>query len=249
MFLGNTVGAVMAVFLYCMGYANIPTEHLTVIALMIGIVIGSFYITELYQKLYTEEKISTLVPYQNISTAITIVLGFLIFQDTSIAALLIAITTIFIVLAFSIDIRTHSFPRNFGNICLANLLSACRAIAIVYGVKEITSTSYFAFTSLVTLLILAAPILVRWQVSEFRLNDRIFYKNRMLAASIGTVATFMSLFLLQELGLAVTTLLWFLGIGIDLALSYWMLGDVPAKKSVILAVLVTALVGIGFTLK
>lgn len=71
----------------------------------------------------------------------------------------------------------------------------------------------------------------------------------MLASFIGAVSELIGIYLIEDLGIILSTLLSFFGVGITLLLSYFMLKDVPSKKDVALALVTSALVGLGFYFK
>jgi uncharacterized membrane protein len=217
------------------------------VAMTLGLVLFSFYITTIYQKLYAEEKISALVPYQNLGSVISIVLGFFLFRDTSLASLGIAIIATAVIVLFSLDFRTFEFPRNFKLIVWVGILSVVRSLVTVYVLKEISANSYYAINTFLAAGLLLIPMFATGKAfkSPWKLGNRQFYYNRMMASFIGGVGGLVTIFLLQDLGLALATLLSFITVAVDLALSYLMMGDVPSKKDLALSVTITALVGLG----
>ena len=88
------------------------------------------YNATLSQKIYTEEKISALLPYENLSLVITIVIAFFLFRDTPLPTFLIAILIIVLIFVFSFDFSKHQFPRNFKLIVLNNSINAGRSLVI-----------------------------------------------------------------------------------------------------------------------
>lgn len=76
-----------------------------------------------------------------------------------------------------------------------------------------------------------------------------FLFNRYLGSILSWIAYLISLFLISDLWLTISTLLWFLWLGFTLILSYFFLWDKPDKKNIILALIVFILVSIGYYFK
>lgn len=74
------------------------------------------------QSLYKEEKISVMMPYENLNSVFTIIAGYLIFKDASLIAVGISLVVIIITMAFSIDFKKFEFPRNMKKILLVQVL-------------------------------------------------------------------------------------------------------------------------------
>lgn len=102
----------------------------------------SMYNASLSQKINLNEKISNLLPYENLSAVITIIIAFFLFSNTSFITFLIAIAVIIILFLFSFDFKTHEFPKKFHLILLNNGLNSARTIAIGYFLAYMTSASF-----------------------------------------------------------------------------------------------------------
>ncbi len=108
-----------------MGKFEMPAElWILVIPLCDSLIVT--YNTTLSQRIYKVEKVSTLLPYENLAAVITIILAFFIFQDTPLVTFLIAIAIIVILFFFSFDPKTHEFPKNFKLILLNSSINSGR---------------------------------------------------------------------------------------------------------------------------
>lgn len=108
-----------------MGKFEIPKE-LWVLAIPF---VDSFVVTynsTLSQKIYKEEKVSALLPYENLASVITLIAAFFLFKDTPLLTFLIALVIIVVLFVFSFDFKTHEFPKNFRLIILNNAINAGR---------------------------------------------------------------------------------------------------------------------------
>jgi hypothetical protein len=65
-----------------------------------------------YSKIFKLEKITHLLPYENLSKIFTIIFSFYLFSDVSTITFFITILTIFVIILFSIDLKNLTFSKN-----------------------------------------------------------------------------------------------------------------------------------------
>lgn len=78
----------------------------------------------LTQRIYKEEKISALLPFENLSSILTIIAAFFLLGNTPVATLAIAILTMGIIFFASFDFKKRQFPKNIKLIVLSNSINA-----------------------------------------------------------------------------------------------------------------------------
>ena len=200
------------------------------------------------QSIYKEEKISVIIPYLNISKVLVIISSFFIFQDVSYTALWVTIFTIWVITLWSIDVKTHKLPRNFTKLLFVETL---RTIAILLGWWVVISyweISYF--NSYVLLACISAFILLflSHQTTDFKHVWFSYWKHRTMW-STWWISWFLSLIVINNLGLSISILLWFIWVWITLIFSYLFLKDVPSQKNILLTIVVMCLVWIWYYFK
>lgn len=200
------------------------------------------------QKVYAEVKISAMAPYENLDKLFIIVFWFFLFSNSSIYSLFIAIFTVILISVFSIDFSNFKLPKSFGLIIISKLAKRTTVLLLWYALTKYSSmtiTSLDAITSIIIYIFLLK--IADWKVL-FK-SPKAFYYNRYAGSVLWWTGYFITLFLISDLWMIITTLLWFLWLGTTLVLSYFILWDKPEKKNIILAVIVSLLVALGYYLK
>lgn len=143
---GSTILSIIIIFI---GKFEIP-EALWILSIPFLDAFVVTYNTTLSQKIYKEEKISALLPYQNLSSVITIIIAFFLFRDTPLPTFLIAILVIAITFVFSFDFSKHEFPKKFKLILLYNGINGGRTLAIGYALAQLSSPTFYTIRNLLT---------------------------------------------------------------------------------------------------
>lgn len=199
----------------------------------------------LSQRLYKEEKISALMPFENLSSIFTIVAAFFLLGNTPVATLLIAIVTMAVIFGASFDWSNRHFPRNIKLILLSNSITACRSLAMGYALAHMASPTFYSVRNLLNAVIIIVPILASSEWMALKASRREYLVPRMAASFLGAVSALIAFTLISKLGLVTTTLLGFLSMASTLVFGYFYLGDKPERKNVALAVAVASLVALG----
>lgn len=199
-------------------------------------------------KIFTEEKLSVIIPYTNLSRIFAIILSFFIYQDVSFISLWVSILAVLTIILFSIDFKKLSTPRNLWKIFLVEIL---RTFGILFGgwmIISYTPEQYFAAMVLLHILSMPILIIISWQYQDIIWAPKEYWKNRTLA-SLWWFWWFLSLMVISDLWISLSILLWFAWIAMTLAASYIFLWDRPDKKNIFLTIIITLLVGIWYYFK
>jgi hypothetical protein len=140
------------------------------------------YNSILSQRIYKEEKLSALMPYENLASVLTIVAAFFLFRDTPVATLLIAIAVIAFIFAFSFDFKKREFPKKFGLIVANHSINATRSLVIAYVLTQLSSSTFYASRNMVTVLFVWGGILLAGQIPTLKKMDRAFVISRLSAS-------------------------------------------------------------------
>lgn len=240
----GAIGSVMiAGAILIMGKFEIPKE-LWILAIPLVDAMVVTYNSKLSQRIYTQEKISSLLPYENFASVITIVIAFFLFRDTPLPTFIIALAIIAIIFVFSFDFKKHEFPRNFKLIILNNIINGGRSIAIGYALAHMTSPSFYTIRNLLTTIIVWTGIVWAGQLGLLRETKSNFLIPRLMSSFLGAASALIGFTLISKFGLITSTLLGFLSMISTLILGYFFLADHPEKKNIMLAITVAILVGL-----
>lgn len=133
----------------------------------------------LQQKIYKEEKLSALMPFENVASILTIVAAFFLFRDTPVATLVIAIFTVALIFVATFDFKNRQFPKNISLILLANGISAARMLMIGYALVQLTSPTFYSIRSLIISAFAFLPILYFRQYGRYFEGDKKYLAPRL----------------------------------------------------------------------
>jgi hypothetical protein len=203
----------------------------------------------LWQYLYKNEKLSTLLPYFKINSFIVVILWFLFFKDASLISFLICIWAIILTTIFSIDYKDYTAPKNSFKIILHEIFKTIEYLIAIYILKNVSSVEYVilyqVYYSIVVLLIIA----FQKDFKEFKKFNSHILKYRYMGYTLWFTSYFIDIFLLKEYWVIILTLFWFICSSLTIVIAYFFLKEVPEKKEIILWVLVTILAWVGYYFK
>jgi len=221
------------------------------------IILGGFVLTTIFfvlsnniwQYLYKNEKLSTLLPYFKINSFIVVILGFLFFKDASLVSFLICVWAIILTTIFSIDFKNHVIPKNFSKIILHEVFKTMEFLISIYILKTITSLEFVILYQVYYVVIIFFVILFLKEFGEFKKINTNIIKYRSSAYVFWFTSYFIDIFLLKEYGVIMLTLFWFFCSTLSITLAYFFLKETPEKKDILLGLFVTVLAGVWYYFK
>lgn len=222
--------------------------NLLFLIIVFCLTLANIFSTQFYQIIYQKEKISVITPYSNINKIFVIIASFFIFSDVSIISLIITFLAILIVIGFSIDFKNLKLPKSISLIIFTEIFYWIITLWVWWLILKYNASLYFFINFLLSMLLLAIIWYFLWEFKTFKNANKSFYFN-IAIASLCWISEFLWLIVIQELWLSVWILLSFLWIWITLIFSYLILKDKPAKKDLLLTVIITILVGLGYYFK
>ena len=221
----------------------VPSVGLPLIAFSI---IGMFTVP-LSQKIYHEEKMSVILPYNQVSTIIATIITFFLFGNVSAITFGITIVAIGVVVAFSFDFRTLAVPRRLGLILLNQIITGTNIVLAGYLLSRIDSLSLFIYENYVWGIQLVIIVAIGGMLSRevVRSIPRSYYGYRLVSVVTGATHEILGYVIIMEAGVIVGTLLSFLGIGVSLLAAYILLREVPSRRDILQAVVLSVIVGVG----
>ena len=239
--IGAVGGVTVSLIIIIFGKFEIPKElWILFIPFLDAFVVT--YNSLLHQKIYTEEKISALLPYENLTLVITIIVAFFLFQDTPLPTFLIAILVVILIFIFSFDFSKWEFPKKFLLILINNSINAGRSLVIGYAFLQLSSPTFFTVRNLLTTLIVWGGIALAGQTVLLCGAKKEFLIPRLIASFLGAISALIGFMLISKFGLVTSMLLGFLSMSSTIVLGYFFLADRPEKKNIILATTIAILV-------
>ena len=214
---------------------------LILIFFVIIIEFSAFYI---WQGLYKVNKISQLLPFENINKIFSIIIWFLIFQNNSIYAFIIAVVCFLIILIFSLDLRNFTLPKKLHKILTAEFLISLETLLLAHLLLKYSNITISMIWIIFSTILISLFLIDKNDYKKLFKQSSSFYKNRFIAAVLWWLAYLISLFLIKTLWIISTILLQFLWIWFTIILSYFILDDKPNKKDIGLSIILTILVWI-----
>lgn len=249
MFIGWVTAIVLFPVFFMRGDVDLTTfslKNITIIIIICALWIGSNVIS---QYVYKNEKLSLIAPYENLNKILSIVLSFFIFSDVSVISLCIALFVIAIIFVTSVDFQRMQIPRTIQFFSINQVMVSVNTILIWYLLLNMSTIDYFVLENSIGILLLFWIIVFNKDIVKLTRQNKQFYKNRSWAAILGMLGYIISLYVISSFWVTVNILLSFLYLWFILVLSYFMLWDKPTMKSIIVSIVVTLLVGLGFYFK
>ncbi len=249
-FLWELAGVVIAVILIFVQWFDfhklLDWKLMWSIVLIMVVILTSDYLS---QKVYKKEKLSTLMPYENLNSVLSIIAWYFIFKDASLISVGIAILVVVITIVSVIDFKNLTLPKNMWLVLIYQVLNTIEILMTWYFLKNVSNTDYFILYEIVIIFMLLFPIFFNKEYHALKTAKPVFYKDRFLWSIAGNISFLLYLFLVWEFGVVVSIMLGFLGDGITLLFGFFFLKDKPKKKDIILLIITWILIWVWFYFK
>lgn len=250
-FLWN-IGAFFIIFyFYVSGKIDLVSiSFLLFLLIPLGIVIDFVY-SKMEQFIYSTEKVSVIAPYDQLNKVFTIILGFIIFWDTSIISFAIALLLVWVLTLANINYaKKIVVPKNIKIIVIYNFLISAQLLVSWYILVSITEETYFSVhVFLLTALILIMLLRSKNIKKEIKKVDRTFMKNQFLYSFLWYLSFLITLIIIKEEGIVTATLLWFLWFISTMVFSWLFLKEKVDKWNILLWTIILIWVSIWFYFK
>jgi hypothetical protein len=162
------------------------------------------------QRLYRKEKLANLLPYENMHVVFTIIAGFLIFKDTSVRTFLIALLTFMVSMAFTIDFKQLTFPKQAKMLFLVQIFIAIETVLTGRVLQSLSNIEYFVVYQGIIITVLTIILIAKGHFKDMKKTSLSFHTYMVGGALTSQIARIMYLLLVGELGIVMSTLLSFL---------------------------------------
>lgn len=250
MLLGECFGLLVALCLWL--WTDFDITHFADPGLIVSFVlIILIYLVYDYlnQKVFMQEKIATLMVYENLNTIFAIIAGYFLFADTSLITVGISIAVVIILILSYVHWKRVSFPKETKTILLIQFLKAAETILTWYLIIKISDIDYFILYEIIAVCLLIIPMIWYRYDKTLKQVGWTYFSYRGSWAIAGNCSFLLYLMLVGDFGIVVSVLLSFLGNALSITFAYFILKESPSRKDIILNVIITALVWIGFYFK
>ncbi len=225
-------------------------SSLTYLSLLLGVAIARICTVVFFATAYGNEKISILAPYAQVSSILGIIFGFILFPGTT-----SWITLIFALIASAILLGSNinRGSLQFNKYCLVLVISeVAQALGIIFSAKlafgfspiaiTVWHCAVWAWVLLGTYFVAKNPRgihLPKWG-KKMGFLGRITLSNTFWLSNV-----LISLYLFRNFGVTLTILLSMSTILVSFVSSYFVYGDVPTRKNIIVAILISLCIALG----
>lgn len=209
-----------------------------------------------HAKIFKIEKITYLLPYENLSKIFTIIFSFYLFSDISTLSFIITLVTIFVIFISSLDMKNIAFSKNILIFSFSHVLFAIWNLIVGYILLEsaqwglwVSGYSFITTYLVMGVILFFIPFfLLKW-FKELKNVDFGFYTYRSISWFLSWFSWFLSLVVISYLWLSISVLLSFLWILSTLFFAFFILRDIPRKKDIILTIIILILISLWFYFK
>lgn len=205
--------------------------------------------TQIYQNICRESKMSSILPFNNLSKVFSIMFAVLFFQDWSLFSLIICMLIILILIFSQIDFKTYKLPKSLYKILFMEFTSALTILASWYAIKNYWEFEYLSFYVILWIVLLSSAAYYLWEFKTLIWQASWFWKNKIISSVLYSLAFVLNLFVIWELWISMWVLLSFIFPAFVIALWITMLWEEPSKKDIIINIIITSLVWLAYIIK
>lgn len=199
----------------------------------------------LEQYAYKNEKISTLTPFWEFQSIVTILLWFIIFQDTSIVSFIFAFLAAIILFLWNINPQTFRFNKYCFIMSMSWLLLSIRMIFYGFILADFSSYNVFFFNILFVSILLFIFVFFKKQIKEVKQFTPQWVTYFSLENIWRLIYALIVLFLIENLWITETVLLWMLWLYTTTFIAHIFLQEDVSKKQLMVLFLVSICISIG----
>lgn len=240
--------AFVFIFLWKVEFSFQQSTYLLYLLILLCIIFWSIY-TLAVRYSFKNEKITVLQPYSNLDKIIIIILWYFIFSDASFTTFIISLFAFLLIIIFSIDYNKLRISKVVWVYMVWNFFWALRVLIAWYILTHMTSLNFVFLYALILVPILIIFMIYRHQLQDITYSSKQFYIYRWAASLSWWLSYFISIYLLTELWVVLSSLLSLVSLVTTLIFAYFLLWDKPKIKDIILSILVVGLILLWYIYK
>lgn len=230
-----------AVFFNFQDFTNILSLKVLLIFVLIWSISVNWGILSSYA--YKNEKISVLTPYQQFETIFTVIFWFIFFSWVSFVSFIFVLIAWAALIMWSIDFKNFTFNRYAFAVMLSSLIYSVKSNLLAYLLISITPLESIFYSNIFTFICALALIYFKKELTQ-----SIWWTDKKMIIFMHTesitriLVWFVYAYLVAEIWIIQTALLWLLNIFTNMAFWYFIFKEVPTKKDYIVALVVVCCV-------
>lgn len=231
----------LAVFFNFQDFTNILSLKVLLIFVLIWSISVNWWILSSYA--YKNEKISVLTPYQQFETIFTVIFWFIFFSWVSFVSFIFVLIAWAALIMWSIDFKNFTFNRYAFAVMLSSLIYSVKSNLLAYLLISITPLESIFYSNIFTFICALALIYFKKELTQ-----SIGWTDKKMVIFMHTesitriLVWFVYAYLVAEIWIIQTALLWLLNIFTNMAFWYFIFKEVPTKKDYIVALIVVCCV-------
>lgn len=231
----------LAVFFNFQDFTNILSLKVLLIFVLIWSISVNWWILSSYA--YKNEKISVLTPYQQFETIFTVIFWFIFFSWVSFVSFIFVLIAWAALIMGSIDFKNFTFNRYAFAVMLSSLIYSVKSNLLAYLLISITPLESIFYSNIFTFICALALIYFKKELTK-----SIGWTDKKMVIFMHTesitriLVWFVYAYLVAEIWIIQTALLWLLNIFTNMAFWYFIFKEVPTKKDYIVALVVVCCV-------
>lgn len=187
---------------------------------------------------------SILIPYWEFKSIFAIVLWFFIFWDSSIITFILAIIAWSILVIGSINFKNIKFNKYCLALMISSLMQAIKFIIYWFILISISELSIMFYSSFIKTIILLIIIIYAKEIYNYKKINKEMSSYILLENIVWISVTFITLFLIKELWIVQTVLIWMIYLAISMLIAFIIFKNKPTKKEFIITITITILIWI-----
>lgn len=190
---------------------------------------------------YANEKVSVLQPFAMLFQVFPVILGFVFIasERANLITFLVAIVASFIVIIPNIEWKQFKMNKYSLMVLLSSTIKSWQIFIVLYFLTLFSPISFYFVESILIILISIFMILLKWEFSEIKKITKKYTKLLFSANLIAVISVLLVLTMYSTLWVVITSLLSLLYLVFVYMFWYIILKEIPTKKDVIIAILVS----------
>ncbi len=202
-------------------------------------------IAELFEQYaYKNEKMSILIPYWEFQSIFAILLWFFIFWESSIITFILAIIAWSILVVGSINFKNIKFNKYCLALMISSFMQATKFIIYWFVLISISELSIMFYSSFIKTIILLIIIILAKEIYSYKRINKKMSSFILLENIVWISVTFITLFLIKELWIVQTVLIWMIYLAISMIIAFIVFKNKPTKKELFITISITILIWI-----
>lgn len=203
--------------------------------------LGLYFTYYLRRTAYANEKVSVLQPFAMLFQIFPVIIWFIFIasERMSIITFFMAIVASFIVIIPSIDFKNLKINKYSLMVLISSTIKSCQLFVVLHLLTKFNPQTYYFVESVIIIVIAIAMMMKKKEFWQFKLLTNKYSQLLLLTNVIAIISIILALTMYTTLWVILTSLISLLYLIFVYFFGYLILKEIPAKKDVIIGLLVT----------